>query len=119
MNAKNFAPTTFILVVGFFAAIGACNSGTGDCPAKESIQPGAPCSDDNLQCAYDLSTPSPGCDGTTTTIASSCTCMKGTWSCPSPIDCGGTDASTGDDGSATDGGPDGAEEPTDEGGHGD
>jgi hypothetical protein len=119
MNTRSFVPSTVIALVWcLVAALGACNSGTGDCPQKQSIQPGAPCSDDNLQCAYDLDTPSPACDGTTTTIASSCTCTKGTWSCPSAVDCGG-DGSVGNDGSANDGGPDGAEGSTDDGGAGD
>ena len=76
-------------------AVAACNSGAADCPAQASVQPGAPCTDDNVQCAYSLSSPSPACDGTTTTLASSCVCVDKTWSCPSPVDCGG-DASTAD-----------------------
>ena len=86
------------LVGAAFLALGACNSGMSDCPAKEAIQPGAACSDDDLQCAYDLSTPAPACDGTTTVLATSCTCTKGTWSCPSAVACpSGDDGAAGDD----------------------
>ena len=76
------------LVGAISAGLGACNSGTGDCPAKETITPGGSCSDDNLQCAFDLATPSTACDGTNTTIASSCICTKGNWVCPDPVSCG-------------------------------
>ncbi len=69
-------------------AFGACNP-QDDCPAKESISPGGPCSSEALQCAYDLATPSPACDGTSVTLASSCTCTSGAWACPSPAACGG------------------------------
>jgi hypothetical protein len=75
------------LALGLFAGLGACNSGTGNCPAKETIQPGASCDDEHLQCAYDLATPAPACDGTSTTISSSCTCTNGTWACPDPVAC--------------------------------
>jgi hypothetical protein len=103
MIAWRFVPTTVILIASLImAATSGCNNGTGDCPPKGSIQPGAACSDDTLQCAYDLSTPSPACDGTTTTIASSCTCTKGTWVCPSAVACAGGDGSTDNDASATD-----------------
>jgi hypothetical protein len=88
------------LVAGGAAAMAACNS-TGDCPVKGSIVPGASCSDDQLQCAYDLATPSLVCDGTNTVIPSSCTCMGGAWACPSPATC---EAGTGDDGAASDDG---------------
>jgi hypothetical protein len=99
MNTRSLARATAILVAALVAALGGCNSGTGDCPPKASIQPGGSCSDDDLQCPYDLSTPSPACDGTTTTIPSSCTCTDGTWACPSPVVCGGGDAAaTGDGG---------------------
>ena len=65
----------------------ACNRGTGFCPAAEAIQPGAACDNDDLQCAYDLTSPSVACDGTSTVISTSCTCSNGTWSCPDPVDC--------------------------------
>jgi len=121
MNARPFVPAIAIFMVSLVVAVGACNNGTGDCPGKESVHPGAACSDDTLQCAYDLSTPSPACDGTTTTITSSCTCTKGTWLCPSAVDCGGStdnDASATDE-SATDDGSGGAEGSPDDGGGGD
>ena len=93
------------LVLGVFltsvAAFGACNP-QDDCPAKEGISPDGPCSSDMLQCAYDLVTPSPTCDGTSVTLASSCTCTSGAWKCPSPVACGGAgeDADTEEDAAA-------------------
>jgi hypothetical protein len=80
------------------ATFGACNQ-QADCPAKGAIVPNAACPGDGLQCPYDLQTPSPACDGTTTTLASSCTCTDQGWSCPSPVSCGGEDA--GDDSPAS------------------
>ncbi len=80
--------------------LGGCND-VGSCPAPETIMPGGTCSGDSLECAYNLPSPSPACDGTNTTIPTACTCTKGTWSCPSPIDCEG---GTGDDGGGDDGG---------------
>jgi hypothetical protein len=116
---------TAVVVV---AVLVACNTGTGDCPAKETIQPGTACSDDFLQCAFDLPTPSPACDGTTTVLASSCVCTKGLWVCPAPVGCpeagaadgatddGATDDGATDDGaSADDGGADGSAATNDDG----
>jgi hypothetical protein len=70
-----------------FTAVTACNNGTGSCPDKAAVVPGASCSDDNLQCAFDLTTPAVACDGTSTTIETSCTCTDGTWACPSAVEC--------------------------------
>jgi hypothetical protein len=117
-----------VLAAATWALLGACNTGAGDCPAKEAIQPGAACDDDQLQCAYDLPTPSAACDGTTTVIATSCTCTKKAWSCPSPFVCGegaaGDDAAkeagSGDDASEVatddDGGSDAPQSDSGEGG---
>jgi hypothetical protein len=87
-------------------ALEACNR-QDDCPAKESITPDGPCGSEALQCAYDLVTPAPACDGTSVTLASSCTCTSGAWACPSPVACGGGEsadaaADAGDDASASD-----------------
>jgi hypothetical protein len=114
MSLRQVVAQLGIALGALIPIMGACNSGTGDCPAKQTIQPGAPCSDDNLQCAYDLPTPSPACDGTSTVIPSSCICTSGAWSCPSAISCGdgGGSEGGGDDGSAEagdDGGGDAAE----------
>jgi hypothetical protein len=97
-------------VAVLFIMQNACNTGFADCPAKETITPGDSCKDDNLQCAYDLTGPAPACDGTQATIATSCTCNKGHWSCPDPVACdgGGTAdeaGSTDEGGASTDGGP--------------
>jgi hypothetical protein len=65
-----------------------CNSGTSNCPTPQSVTPAGACADNDQQCPFNLDTPSPACDGTTTTIASSCTCTAGTWACPAPVQCG-------------------------------
>ena len=76
--------------------IAACND-LGTCPAAAAVTPDAACSNEQLQCEYDLATPSPSCNGTTTVIPSSCTCTGGAWACPAPIVCDeGTDAPTPD-----------------------
>jgi hypothetical protein len=83
------------------APLAACND-VGDCPASSQIKPGGSCSGDQLQCPYTLqNAPSPACDGTTVEggLQTSCTCVNGTWSCPS-VSC---DATAGDDASQSDG----------------
>jgi hypothetical protein len=91
----------------FAGTVGGCNN-VGSCPAKETIMPGGPCSGDSLECAYDLATENPACDGTNTTIPTSCTCTKGAWVCPPPASCeggddgGGGDSTTGSDGPSGD-----------------
>ena len=76
------------------APLAACND-VGDCPASSQIKPGASCSGNQLERPYTLDTPSPACDGTTVEggLQTSCICVNGTWSCPSPVSC---DATTGD-----------------------
>jgi hypothetical protein len=88
-----FALPTLLFAVAIVASQGACND-VGTCPAAPEVKPGGACSGDTLECPYTLRTPSPACDGTTVQggIATSCICVSGTWSCPSPISC---DAGTG------------------------
>lgn len=85
------------------SAVPACNSGAGTCPAKETITAGGACDDDKLQCAFDLVTPAPACDGTNTTVPSSCLCTGKNWVCPDPVACGDA-AAPEDDAGATDDG---------------
>jgi hypothetical protein len=64
-----------------------------DCPAKATLTNGTSCSDEGLQCPYDIVRTA--CDGTTSTVPSSCLCQGGTWSCPDSWQCtadGGDDA---------------------------
>jgi hypothetical protein len=98
------------IVVGIAGATVACND-TGTCPATANVQPGGSCDSDDLQCAYTLSTPSAACDGTSTTIATSCVCSHGTWTCPSPYACeaGGGEGGPGDDGGDAASGDDGGD----------
>lgn len=114
---KHWSLLVTVGVVGFaglasltaFTAVEACNSGNGDCPDKVAVVAGASCSDDNLQCAFDLTTPAVACDGTSSVVATSCTCTHGHWSCPSAFECeGGADGGDGGDGEAStdDGGGD-------------
>ena len=101
MSMRRVAAAVALLVAAL-AASGGCNE-VGDCPAEGAITPGGSCANSGLQCAYELETPSPACDGTTTTIASSCLCTSGTWACPAPLSCGEDGGSAGEDGSASPG----------------
>lgn len=94
MNMRALLP---IALVGLMFA---CNHGLGFCPAKEDVQPGGACDSEELQCAYDLTTPNDTCDGTSTVVSTSCVCTKGAWSCPDPVDCSsaGGDQDSGDQG---------------------
>ena len=105
-----------VVLAALGVVAGACNS-VGDCPSASSITPGGSCSGDNLQCPY--TTPATVCNGTTVDdggAATSCTCVEGTWSCPSAASCedGGGDDSGSDAGteaggdSTVEGGPDGS-----------
>ena len=104
MTRRATALALGVLLTSMLAG-GACNK-DDDCPAKEAISPDGPCSSDALQCAYDLVTPSLSCDGTSVTLASSCTCASGAWKCPSPVSCGGVaeDAATEEDAAVDAGG---------------
>lgn len=106
MRAYGLLPIGILCGLVGFVALDACNSGNGDCPAKESITPGGSCSDDHLQCAYDLTTPNAVCDGTSTRIATSCTCTDGTWACPEAFECEAGAGDGGDAGSAAEAGED-------------
>ena len=70
-----------------FTSVTACNSGNTTCPDKTAVVAGGSCSDENLQCAFDLTTPAVACDGTSAVIETSCTCTDGTWACPSAVEC--------------------------------
>jgi hypothetical protein len=89
-----------------FTSVTACNTGNGTCPDKAAVVPGGSCSDNDLQCAFDLKTPAVACDGTSTVIETSCTCTHGTWDCPPVLDCGEAGAPPEDEagGGDTDGG---------------
>lgn len=80
------AAGVFAGLVVVLALAGCTNQ--GDCPAKPAIAPGGACNDETLQCAYDLASPSQACDGSQTTLATSCICTDGVWQCPEPFGCG-------------------------------
>jgi hypothetical protein len=104
-----------VAFLGTFSAVTACNSGGGSCPDKAGVVPGGSCSDDKLQCAFDLMTPAVACDGTTATIETSCTCTDGTWACPSAVECdSGTAEEAGEEAGSDEAGSD--EASTDDGG---
>ena len=113
MKSAALAGACAAALVAAALILSGCND-VGSCPAKTSITPGSACEGDSLECAYDLATPSPACDGTSTTISTSCTCTKGTWACPAPVAC----APSGDDGGGDDGGGDdgSSDSPGDDGG---
>jgi hypothetical protein len=92
--------SSLVAVLAVGVASGACND-VADCPSASSIHPGGSCSGYQLQCPYDLA----ASDGTTT--ATSCTCISGSWSCPTAS---ADDASSGgDDGSSAPQGDAGSE----------
>ena len=99
MRAYFLVPIAVLCGAVGFVALDACNSGNKDCPAKEAIMPGGSCSDEHLQCAFDLKTPAAACDGTSSPIETSCTCTKGSWACPEPFECEGGPGDGGDEGS--------------------
>ncbi len=92
MTRARLLVTGLLLAAGAASGVAACND-AGMCPTKGSIKPDASCAEDQLQCAYDLVTPSAACDGTTTVIPSSCMCTSGGWDCPAAWSC---DAGTAD-----------------------
>jgi hypothetical protein len=92
-------------------------NGIVNCPSKHNLQPWGACSG-HMECAWDLVSASPACDGTIITIQTSCICEQGVWQCPNAYACqsaavssgeddSGDDASS-DDGSSDDGGPTGS-----------
>jgi hypothetical protein len=94
-------------------AVGACSDNNTDaCP--NTLTAGASCDSPDLQCAVDV--PITACDGTQSTVTSSCTCQvtstSNAWVCVDPgnqcpdaesTDDGSTDDGSTDDGSTDDG----------------
>ena len=78
----------------FATGSGGCQD-SNDCPAKEQIKPGASCGSSDMQCAYDV--PQTACDGTKSTVESSCFCTDGKWSCPDEWACETSDEDAGDE----------------------
>ena len=76
-----------------------------NCPSKRDLQPWGSCSG-HMECAWDLVTASPACDGTTITIPTSCMCEQGVWKCPNAYACAPAAVSVGDDGATDDGSTD-------------
>jgi hypothetical protein len=62
----------------------ACSDLGSEC-AKANVSPSASCGNDNLQCPYTLD--QPNCDGTSSTVSTSCVCTSGAWVCPSAVEC--------------------------------
>ena len=74
------APLYFLVTL---AALASANcSGRGSCPPHGEMATGATCHGEQLQCPYDVVITA--CDGTTSTITSSCSCENGQWACPDP-----------------------------------
>jgi hypothetical protein len=107
-----------VLAAALLVMQSACNTGFADCPAKEDVKPDDSCKDDNLQCPYDLTGPATACDGTQATIETSCTCDKGHWSCPDPVECDGGGGGEDEAGSTDEGGLADEAGSTNEGGSG-
>ncbi len=62
----------------------ACSDLGSEC-AKAQVSPSASCGNDKLQCPFTLD--QPNCDGTSTSVSTSCVCTGGSWVCPSPVAC--------------------------------
>lgn len=101
---RTFSLRSMLSCLGL-AAIGVASGGAGgceappDCPARADIHPGGSCSSSELQCNYDA--PRTACDGTTSSVASSCLCQGGHWSCPDAWTCEAGTADGGEDADAT------------------
>lgn len=98
--------------VALLMGVAGCTN-VGDCPSASVVTPGGSCTGDMLSCPYDLATPSPACDGTMTSISTSCVCTKRAWTCPASVSCpdaaaaadgGGADETGGDSSVSDDGG---------------
>lgn len=73
-----------VCTIGFILACmasGGC-SGHGTCPPHGLMVNGATCNGDDLQCEREVTLTA--CDGTQSTVASSCACTDGKWDCPDP-----------------------------------
>jgi len=73
--------TSFLALAGL--ALVHCSSLADQC-SKAAPTPGVTCDNEGLQCPYSID--QPNCDGTSTTIATSCFCTEAAWSCPAPVD---------------------------------
>jgi len=71
-------------LVLFFAVASiavACGGATAsDCPAQAQLGRGVACTSPGLTCPYTVTIP--GCNGASSTSASSCDCRSGLWNCP-------------------------------------
>lgn len=83
--------------------VGGCrDNNTDTCPSPTAIQNGAECTSTDLECPYDV--PVTDCDGTVSTVASSCTCTQNQWVCTDPTSqCPGAGGSGGAGGAAAGG----------------
>ncbi len=112
LNSSQVGGIAFVVAAGLVAALGplgGCTDLSAAC-ANATVKPGASCQNDSLQCPYSLD--QPNCDGTSTTIASSCVCQQGAWACPSPAACPEPTDDGGDDGATDDGSSDAADDTT-------
>jgi hypothetical protein len=110
MKTARFVRTCEILALGLFVGGAGCDgladiNGIVNCPSKADLQPWGACSGD-MECAWDLVSASPNCDGTIITIPTSCVCDQGVWKCPNAYACEPPAAPAGDDGSTDDGSTD-------------
>ena len=113
MKKARFVRAHGVLALGLFLGATRC-AGIADindivnCPPKRDIQPWSACSG-RMECAWDLVTANPACDGTTLTIATSCLCAQGVWKCPNAYACAPAESPVSDEAS-------GADRATDDGG---
>lgn len=102
MKLRTILPALAV-VAAALTAFGACSdNNTDDCPAKTALKNGDNCTSTDLTCPFDITIT--GCDGTDSTVASSCTCTSGQWVCADPgqSQCPPADDAAMDDGSMDD-----------------
>jgi hypothetical protein len=98
MDRRLYILAVLLAVAGL--AGGACGDLSSEC-ASATVSPARLCNNDGLQCPYSLD--QPNCDGTFSSVATSCVCQHGAWSCPSAVACeAATNDGGGDDGAADD-----------------
>ena len=96
-NMSRMSRNSTLCILATVGALSSANcSGRGSCPPHGQMVTGDTCHGDQLQCPYEVTITA--CDGTTSTVTSSCSCQNGQWACPDPgiANCvnGGTSTNT-------------------------
>ncbi len=103
-NMSRMSRNSTLCILATVGALSSADcSGRGSCPPHGQMVTGDTCHGDQLQCPYEVTITA--CDGTTSTVTSSCSCQNGHWACPDPgtANCvnGGTSTNTAGGSSST------------------